>query len=105
MESTIQQVKWERRRKLRQLQAAGLQRLSAICSKICHVVDSNEIRSSYTCFRLALSMSPLCGDHRFYDIIGIDPIAITRAMVNDVKADQTERAVVDHTAAGKNSAF
>ena len=25
-------------------------------------------------------------DHRFYGHIGIDPIAITRAMVNDVKA-------------------
>ena len=52
----------------------------------------NEIRSkkSYTLFTdlpetytdAVLSVE----DHRFYGHIGIDPIAITRAMVNDVKA-------------------
>ena len=52
----------------------------------------NEIRSkkSYTLFSdlpetytdAVLSVE----DHRFYGHIGIDPIAITRAMVNDVKA-------------------
>ena len=72
----------------------------------------NEIRSkkSYTLFSDLLETYTdavlSVEDHRFYGHIGIDPIAITRAMVNDVKAGCfVRRRQHDHPAACKKSVF
>lgn len=54
-------------------------KVSEIRSKESYTVFS-DLPETYTDAVLSVE------DHRFYGHIGIDPIAITRAMVNDVKA-------------------
>ena len=44
-------------------------------------------------------------DHRFYGHIGIDPIAITRAVINDIRAGALWKAEAHYPAVGKEPVF